>query len=243
MISSLLRAPLGTVLLVCLVGLAVPVWASTDLDTAAAVQLVQAQLPKGISLFQADGETLGRAVSRAILGHRAQAPTILSAALTDGGDAKGTKNKDARQRSCDFVVRVVKAALFAAPEQASALTDTAAALYPNCADELTALLRSQDQRVSAYDYKDRADYKDRSDYKDRTDFKDAADYKDRAGAPVAGISDLGAGLGDPGFGVGFGPGFPGAPGFVGSAPTGGFALPPVALPTPGSAPVTAVVNE
>ena len=35
---------------------------------------------------------------------------------------------------------------------------------------------------------------------------------------------------DYGFGVGFGPGFPGAPGFVGSAPSGGFALPPATPP-------------
>ena len=45
------------------------------------------------------------------------------------------------------------------------------------------------------------------------------------------------GIGD-GFGVGFGPGFPGAPGFVGSAPSGGFALPPAS-----PAPVTAVAND
>ena len=39
------------------------------------------------------------------------------------------------------------------------------------------------------------------------------------------------------FGVGFGPGFPGSPGFVGSAPSGAFALPPV---TP--KPVTSTTN-
>ena len=37
-----------------------------------------------------------------------------------------------------------------------------------------------------------------------------------------------------GFGGGFGPDFPGAPGFTGSPPSGGIALPPVA--------VTSVVN-
>ena len=41
-----------------------------------------------------------------------------------------------------------------------------------------------------------------------------------------------------GFGVGFGPGFPGAPGFVGSEPSGGFALPPAS-----PAPVTSVAND
>lgn len=52
---------------------------------------------------------------------------------------------------------------------------------------------------------------------------------------VNGTDVNGAGLFAPsdtyGFGVGFGPGFPGAPGFVGSAPSGGFALPP-ASPAP-----------
>ena len=51
----------------------------------------------------------------------------------------------------------------------------------------------------------------------------------------SGDATTGAGLFAPadtyGFGVGFGPGFPGAPGFVGSAPSGGFALPP-ATPAP-----------
>ena len=55
-----------------------------------------------------------------------------------------------------------------------------------------------------------------------------------------GDASNGAGLFAPaddyGFGVGFGPGFPGAPGFVGSAPSGGFALPP-ASPSPAT-PVT-----
>ena len=40
-----------------------------------------------------------------------------------------------------------------------------------------------------------------------------------------------------GFGVGFGPGFPGSPGFTGSPPSGAIALPPVSNPT------TNVVNN
>ena len=215
-----------------------PGWASTDTDDATAVRLVQAQLPGGVRLTQADGTTVGRAVSRAILEHRTQAPAILSAALKDGSRGKGAKNKESAQRPCDFVVQVFEAALRAAPEQASALTEAAMALRPDCADALTAVvLHSQDQRLAAYDYKDRPDYKDRADYKDRSDHKDATQ------APVAGINDLGNRFEDIGFGAGSGPGFPGAPGFVGSAPSGGFALPPAALPFPSPAAVTAVVNE
>ena len=214
------------------------VWASPGASDATVVQLVQAQLPGGIRLDQADGEMVGRAVSRTILDHRTQAPTILSVALKSGTRREGTKNKEAAKRSCEFVVQVFKAALLAAPEQASTLTEAAAALYPDCTDALAAVvLHCQAQRLAAYDYKDRHDYKDRADY------KDTSDYKDTVQAPVAGISDLGdrfAGLTP---GIGFGPGFPGAPGFVGSPPSGSVALPPVALPNPSPSPVTAVVNE
>ena len=244
MIYLLKRASLRGVLLAGLLGTTVPASASTASNDVATLRIIQAQLPGNISLVQADGETLGRAVSRAILGHRAEAPAILSAALRGSARGKGIKNKEAVNRSCNFVVQVFKGALLAAPEQASVLTETAAALYPDCADELTAVvLPAQDHRVTAYDYKDRSDYKDRTDYKDRSDYKDATNYKDRTDAPVAGINNLGALGDDPGFGVGFGPGFPGAPGFVGSAPSGGFALPPVTLPSPVTAPVTSVVNQ
>ena len=62
-----------------------------------------------------------------------------------------------------------------------------------------------------------------------------------AGGDAFGAKGAG-GLGDggpgDGFGVGFGPGFPGAPGFVGSAPSGGFALPPAS-----PAPVTSVAID
>ena len=211
-------------------------WAATDSNDATAVQLIQAQLPDGTALIQADGKTLGRAVRRAILDHPTKAPAILSAALSDGTSEKGAKNKGAASRSCDFVLQVFKAALRAAPDQASALTDIAMAIDPECVDSLTLALQVQTHPVAAYDYKDRPDFKDRS------------DYKDRAGAPVAGINNSAGEADDLGFGDGFGlggfgPGFPGAPGFVGSAPSGGFALPPVALPSPVTAPVTSVVNQ
>ena len=69
----------------------------------------------------------------------------------------------------------------------------------------------------------------------------ADDLNSLLGGPN-GTETNGAGLFGPaesyGFGVGFGPGFPGAPGFVGSAPSGGFALPPAS-----PAPVTSTVNS
>lgn len=63
----------------------------------------------------------------------------------------------------------------------------------------------------------------------------SGELNDLLGANNGAADANGAGLFAPadayGFGVGFGPGFPGAPGFVGSAPSGGFALPP-ASPAP-----------
>lgn len=238
MTSLLPRIPFTSIVLIFLVGMAAPVRASNDpAERVAAARLVQAQLPDHTSLSQADGATLARAVSQATLEHRAQAPTILLVALTGSVSETNSNPKKIPKRSADFVVRVFKAALLAAPEEASKLTEVVVTLYPEYADETATILQTRERRVAAYDYKDRADYKDRGDYKDR------ADYKDTASAPVAGINNLG----DPEVGLsdsfGFGPGFPGSPGFVGSPPSGGFALPPVALPTPGTAPVTAVVNE
>ena len=60
------------------------------------------------------------------------------------------------------------------------------------------------------------------------------DCADTLGAALNNLDADGASLDGAGFGVGFGPGFPGAPGFTGSAPSGGLVLPPIA--------VTSVVN-
>ena len=51
-------------------------------------------------------------------------------------------------------------------------------------------------------------------------------------------ADAPGGLDDGGIGNGFGPGFPGSPGFVGSPPSGSVALPP-----PATTPVTSVTND
>lgn len=54
--------------------------------------------------------------------------------------------------------------------------------------------------------------------------------------PNSVTGDVGAG----GFGAGFGPGFPGSPGFIGSAPGGTLALPPLDVPI--GNPTTTVTN-
>ena len=57
------------------------------------------------------------------------------------------------------------------------------------------------------------------------------------GASAANVPGAAPAEGDSGFGAGFGPGFPGSPGFSGSSPSGGFAL-----PTPVPPAVTSTVN-
>ena len=201
----------------------------------AAVYSLQAHMPKGTNLARADRESLAHAVLQATRDHRDQAPAILSAAL-DGSTTQASGRAKRIKRPCGDVARIFQASLIAAPEQASALSEVAMALYPDCADELSKVLHTQDRSVAAYDYKDRSDYKDVAD------------------APVAGINNArnqgdDFGLGTDfltGFGAGFGPGFPGSPGFAGSSPSASAVIQaplPFPLPTPSGAPVTPSANE
>ena len=173
---------------------------------------------------QADCEQLARAVGRATLAHRADAPAILSAAL--GGGPSKTK------RPCACVTRIFRVAVAAAPTRASALLETASALYPDCTDALAAALNTADDK-NAVDDKTVADDKNgpagarSADAPSMTrDFGDAY----ASDPATADLSDRD--LGGLGFGGGFGPGFPGSPGFTGSPPSGGIALPSPVAETP-----------
>lgn len=114
-----------------------PAQAAMDGKEAAA-RLLRAELPTGMSIQKADGEQLARAVGRATLAHRTDAPAILSAALTNGSTADVLKKEE--KRACGDVTRIVRASIKAAPAQASAVLDVALALYPDCADSLSGLL-------------------------------------------------------------------------------------------------------
>ena len=205
-------------LAVAVAGFALPVkWAQSAAETGG--QLLQAQLPAGTTVPQADCEQLAHAVGRATLTHRADAPAILSAAL--GGGTSKTK------RPCACVTRIFRVAVAAAPTRASALLETASALYPDCADALAAALDTADDKnvVDAKDGPKEVRPADNAPSMTR-DFGDAyandpttADLSDR---------DFGA----LGFGGGFGPGFPGSPGFIGSPASGGIALPVPSPETP-----------
>ena len=195
-----------------------PAQAAADGKEAGA-RLLRAELPTGTTIQQADCELLSRAVGRATLAHRTEAPAILSAALTDGR-VDDEPRKEAK-RPCECVAHVVRACVKVAPEQASAVLDVALALYPDCADTLSAILDEARKDLQAYNF-------------DRQDYKNVAD------APVAGINNVGTGAASTnGFGAGFGPGFPGSPGFSGSSPSGGAAL----TPPPNGTAATSTANQ
>ena len=100
-----------------------------------------------------------------------------------------------------------------APDLTAALLETADALYPDCADTLMAALRGLETNhtVAALN---------------TSSPNDSTPDGNANGGGTDG--DGGGGLdGSSPFGGGLGPGFPGAPGFSGSAPSAG-----VALPTP-----------
>ena len=109
-------------------------------DNDAGPRLLQAQLPVGLSIQQADCDHLVRAVRAATLAHHQAAEAILSAALAteDDNGRPATETK----RACPCVARIFRAAVNAAPDHARALLEAAEALCPDCADGLTEALQS-----------------------------------------------------------------------------------------------------
>ena len=212
--------------------------AATSNDPAAGARLLRAQLPANVSAAMADCEQLSRAVVRAIYTDRTHAPDILAAALGDGLD-----RRQPLRRSCKCVVHIFRNAVIVAPHQASGLLETAAALYPECADELSAALDAVGDKNPVADAKDGG--KSAAFDPGRAHGNDGSNTAPgTTGDPSRFASNPGD-LGDRdltglGFGSGFegSPGFPGSPGFVGSTAGGGFALPPAV-----TAPVTSVVNQ
>ena len=218
------------------------------------VRLLQAELPAKINLLNADADQLAAAVGKATLTHQSDAPAILRAALTRGVKPR----RGEKMLSCAGAKRIFGVSVAAAPTQASALLDLATELFPDYSTDLAAVMRDYD-RV-AYDYKNVVDDKTVVDDKNgpardksgnpgdpnfaRRTSGDPSNPNDPANA-FDGPGDLsgrdlnGLGYSDSySFGSafsGFGPGFPGSPGFVGSTPSGGIALPPTA--------VTSVVNS
>jgi hypothetical protein len=104
-------------------------------------RMIETNLPQGQTMANANRQQLLRAVSAAARANRNQAPQIVRAAITARPDwaadilraaftAVGTGSDN-----CPLLARVLRAAIQANPDQASALTDLATSLAPDCASQ------------------------------------------------------------------------------------------------------------
>lgn len=195
-------------------------WSASTTNPTPAL-LLRAELPARVSLEKAPCELLAHALYRAVQTHRSQAGELLSTALS--GDR--LNGQPAVERSCACVRQLFHAARSADPKQTAHLLEQTISLYPGCAEELEREAAAEGDKNVVSDSKD-----------------PVFDPSFRDGIPpVADPTNAPDGFNTPGdlyggFGVGFGPGFPGSPGFTGSSPSGAVALPP------GQTPVTSVVN-
>ena len=227
------------VLWLCLLSLAccLPAANATRASREAGLRLLQAQLPVGGSLRRLDCDHLAKTVRAATLAHRKDAVAILSAALTlDEWDAR---RKVEERLSCVCVSQLFQAAVSAAPEVAATLLQTSEALYPDCADALTAALRglATSSQVAAVS-RDASPGNSSPDGTATGTSPDGGTMNSPSGVSTSTNSDGSPG-GSGNFGLGLGAGFPGSPGFSGSTGgSGGFTL-----PVPVSVTVTAVVNQ
>ncbi len=116
--------------------------------------------------------------------------------LTEVAILAKTPKKGHGRLSVSSLVEIVQAAIQAAPQEANDIVEMALTLHPEAADALNGLLTNPEVQVRR---------------------SGANNAPDGFNTP----NDL-----YQGFGVGFGPGFPGSPGFSGSTPSGAIALPP-----------------
>ena len=172
--------------------------------------LETALVPSRVTLLTAKCEQLIIAVSKTTLAHPADALSILHAALTRGVVKKKAHGEDEAETllPCTCARRIFLASVAAAPRRASDILDLATLLYPECTPEFA-------DALNAYNSGARTG-------QDAGDLSGLTGFESPMGTSLDG-GDTG------GFGVGFGPGFPGSPGFTGSGPSGGIALPPGAL--------------
>ena len=195
--------------------------------------LLRAELPPDVAVGKAPCDLLVRALHRAVLAHRSQSSALLTVALT--GDQPAGRSK--LDLPCACTRQLFHAAASADPGHASLLLEQAVSLRPACADELQREAQELNDKNVVNDFKDAA-----ADPASRRK-SEGFDPSFRDGlVPVADPGNAPTGFDTPGdlyggFGVGFGPGFPGSPGFTGSTPSGAIALPP--SPTA----VTNVVNN
>ena len=214
---------------------------------AAAANLLNAELPHGTLLETASCSETVFATRQAVKKHPATAAGIMRCAINSrvspGEDPARQKHATERDGKdvvmpCECLTRIVQAALQAAPpSQIHQLVETAMAMQPQCSNEIAALLKKP-----GIDFKDSPALASN----EPGDGHRSPGGADRGGLPGTNfgeglVDDPGYGTGGylpAGFGGGLGTGFPGSPGFIGSAPGGTIAsFPPVIV-----LPVTVVVN-
>ena len=193
-------------------------------------QLLQAQLPNGTAVAQADCEQLTRAVNLATRAHRTDAPAILTAAISR--PSKKDRRHPEATLPCACVTRLLRASMTAAPEKASSLLELASSLYPDCADSLQAAVAVFDDKNVVDDKNGPAARSARDGARDGSAANGPANgnFADGSRPDSNAPEGFDPGAEANGFGVGFGPGFPGSPGFTGSPPSGAISLPPASNP-------------
>lgn len=192
------------------------------------VRLLEAELlPTKVTLLKAKCDPVVIAVGKTTLAHPRDALVILHAALTRR--VMKMRGEELATLPCTCARRIFLASVAAAPKRSSELFDLATELYPDCTPEFAEALRtfeSRGQGASGPGGNDAASDAAPSDNANmQRPMGDSLSHPTNPGDNDGSASGSDAGIGA---------GFPGAPGFTGSSPGGGLALPPVA--------VTSVVN-
>ena len=173
--------------------------------------LLAAQLPAGETLESAPLKDVSAAVRSAVGKRPAAASEIVRLAIQ-------AKARRRRNIACGVVSDLVTAGVSSAPGRAREISEMAMAIAPDCTDAIAQAVQNPSTGTTGTI--------------GNTPTTGAAVPGSTTGE-TTGVGNNGGTTATPNagdFGAGFGPGFPGSPGFSGSSPSGGFALPPATTP-------------
>ena len=169
--------------------------------------LLAAQLPNGETLDSAPMKDVSAAVRSAVAKRPAAASEIVRIAI----QAKTPKR---RSIACGAISDLVSSGVSSAPGRAREISEMAMAIAPDCADAIAQAVRSPATGTTG----------SIANTPTTGAIVPGSTTGETTGVDNGGSTTATPNAGD--FGAGFGPGFPGSPGFSGSSPSGGFALPP-----------------
>ena len=186
------------------------VHAAARLSNAA---LLAAQLPNGETLSSAPTRDLSAAVRSAAAKRPSAAGEFVRLAIL-------AKTPKRRSPACGQVSDMVTAGIAGAPGQAREISEMAMSVAPDCSEAISQAVRNPSLTPTG------------------------GVQTTGAGIPGSTTSESNNtsatgttnGVGDGSFGAGFGPGFPGSPGFSGSSPSGASAISNGGFPLPTPAP-------